>query len=67
MSTPDDGSSSSPDEAMMAVVENLQPIYAAAEGQRKQLEERGWSAWASERIAVEFACGMIRSIFAPRG
>jgi hypothetical protein len=54
------------DEGLMTLVANLEPLYAAAEGQRRKLEERGWSAPAAEQAALEVLRGMIRLAFPSR-
>jgi hypothetical protein len=49
-------------EALIRVTEQLRPIVEMAEGQRKLLEERGWSPTAAESYALELLLGMTRLV-----
>ncbi len=55
----------SPAEALLELAENMRPVIETAEGQRKLLEERGWSPSAAETYALELLVGMTRALFAP--
>lgn len=50
-------------QALMEVTENMQPVIEACEGQRKQLEERGWSPTAAEKYALELLLSITKSAF----
>ena len=49
--------------ALMEMVENMKPIVEAAEGQKRALEERGWSPTAAEKYATELLVAMTRAAF----
>lgn len=48
---------------LLEMVEGLGPVIDAADGFRKQLEERGWSPTAAEAGALEMLQGMLRMAF----
>ncbi len=47
-------------EAMATVAEQMAPVVEMCEGQRKQLEARGWSLTAAEAYALELLLGITR-------
>lgn len=49
--------------ALLEMGQNLEPIIEVAEGQRKKMEERGWSPTAAESVALEMLLGMVRLSF----
>lgn len=62
MTTPDKAS----DElrvGLLAMTESLAPLYEAAEGQRAELERRGWSPSAAETVALRILDGMLTALF----
>lgn len=48
---------------LMDAMGELQPLYEVAEGQRAELERRGWSPTTAEQVALELLLGMIRMTF----
>lgn len=45
--------------ALLEVVPTLAPIYEFAEGQRAELERRGWSPTAAESAALTILCATL--------
>lgn len=52
-----------PAEAMMAMVEQLSPLFEAATGLRRKLEADGWSPTMAESIAGDVVAGLLRKAF----
>lgn len=47
-------------EAMAELAEQLGPVVEMCAGQRKRLEEEGWSPTAAEAYALELLLGLTR-------
>lgn len=48
---------------LMAMREQMGPIYDTADGMRADLEARGWSPSAAEQAALVWLCGAIGTTF----
>lgn len=45
---------------MLGLADQWQPFYEAAEGQKAELERRGWSPSAAEAVAEEMLRGFVK-------
>lgn len=48
--------------ALLVMAEQTAPIFDAADGMRADLESRGWSPTAAERVALAWLLGAMGSI-----
>jgi hypothetical protein len=45
--------------AMLTMTEQLTPIFDTADGMRADLEKRGWSPTAAEKVALSWLLGAV--------
>lgn len=51
--------------ALLQGVENMAPVFDAAEGMKSDLERRGWSPTVAESIAHQWVIRVINMVFNP--
>lgn len=48
---------------LMMMSEQVAPIFDAAEGMRRDMEQRGWSPTAAEQVALAWLMGAMGMVF----
>lgn len=60
---PDEKPTPSVAESLLEAIETIQPVFDAADGIKKDMEQRGWTAESAETAALTFLTGFLGTIW----